>query len=131
MQNLVSKNDKQLRHSLAFEGTRAITFAHILKWKTFPLTAIATELLKLGKKSLGCEVEIEFSVNLYRDRKPNFNILQIKPMSNIMVGLENKSLDKNSIFSRSNHSLGNGFFNDFALRLPSQRSIHLSNNVEN
>ena len=110
--SVLTKNDKQLRHSLAFEGTRAITFAHILKWKTFPLTAIATELLKLGKKSLGCEVEIEFSVNLYKDRKPNFNILQIKPMSNIMVDLENKSLEKDSIFSKSNHSLGNGFFND-------------------
>ena len=110
--SVLTKNDKQLRHSLAFEGTRAITFAHILKWKTFPLTAIATELLKLGKKSLGCEVEIEFSVNLYKDKKPNFNILQIKPMSNIMVDLENKSLEKDSIFSRSNHSLGNGSFND-------------------
>ena len=71
---------------------------HILKWKTFPLTAIATELLKLGKKSLGCEVEIEFSVNLYKDKKPNFNILQIKPMSNIMVDLENKNLDKIQYF---------------------------------
>ena len=105
---MLIKNDKQLRYSLAFEGTREITFTHILKWKTFPL-AVVNELLKLGKKSLGCEVEIEFSVNLYKDRKPNFNILQIKPMSNIMVDLENKSLEKDSIFSRSNHSLGNVF----------------------
>ena len=29
-----------------------------------------------------------------------------------MVDLENKSLEKDSIFSRSNHSLGNGSFND-------------------
>ena len=27
--SVLTKNDKQLRHSLAFEGTRAITFAYI------------------------------------------------------------------------------------------------------
>ena len=40
------------------------------------------KLLILGKKLLGCPVEIEFSVNIFKDKQktPEFHLLQIKPM---------------------------------------------------
>ena len=67
-------------------------------------------LLYLGKSSLGCDVEIEFSVNLSNTNKPEFNILQIKPMSNIGTNLKKQKVNRNMIFSKSNHSLGHGTY---------------------
>ena len=110
--SVLSEDDNKLRDSLLSKGTRVITFASILKFDAIPLTKITNELLKLGKSSLGCDVEIEFAVNMYKNKKPEFSILQIKPISNIGVNLKEKDIDSSKIFSKSSHSLGNGSYNE-------------------
>ncbi len=68
-------------------GPKLVTFAPILKYNRLPLTQIIKDLLRLGKQSFGADVEIEFAVNIPKDRsKPKeFNFLQIRPM---VVGRE-------------------------------------------
>ncbi len=68
-------------------GPKLVTFAPILKYNRLPLTPIIQDLLSLGKKSFGADVEIEFAINIPKDKsKPKvFNFLQIRPM---VVGRE-------------------------------------------
>ena len=114
--SVVSNEDNVLRDSLNHEGTRVITFAPILKFGLFPLADILNKFLELGQRALGCEVEIEFAVNLFKDKnkKPEFCILQIKPM---VVGVSEElthelDLTKDNIICHSTLTLGNGQFND-------------------
>jgi hypothetical protein len=67
---------------------------------------------------MGCPVEIEFSVNLpfYGDRKPEFSLLQIRPMA-ISHHNRNVEIDRNDIenaFCYSTMALGNGMFSDIS-----------------
>ena len=44
-----------------------VNFSPVLEWKIIPLCEILNELLALGEKALGCPVEIEFAVNIFKD----------------------------------------------------------------
>ena len=79
--SVVSNEDNVIRDNLSQKGTRVITFTPILKWSMFPIVDILNNLLEMGKDALGCEVEIEFAVNIFEDKnkKPEFSLLQIKP----------------------------------------------------
>lgn len=64
-------------------GRKLITFAHILKYDTFPLAEILRELLRIGEEEMKSPVEIEFAVNMdvpYGHEKI-FNFLQIRPIA--------------------------------------------------
>lgn len=93
-------------------GPKLVTFAPILKYNRLPLTQIIKDLLRLGKQSFGTDVEIEFAVNIPKDKnKPKeFNFLQIRPM---VVGREAVQVNfdepiKSWCFSR--RTIGNGFY---------------------
>lgn len=68
--------------SMQTEGKKVITFASILKYNTFPLASILSDLLEIGQKEMSCPVEIEFAANLNMPNGiPNvFNLLQIRPI---------------------------------------------------
>ncbi|MBQ4279134.1 MAG: phosphoenolpyruvate synthase [Rikenellaceae bacterium] len=74
------------------EGRKIVTFAHILKYDTFPLAEIVRDLLAMGEEEMRCPVELEFAANL--DVAPGadkvFNFLQIRP---IIDERGNSSLD--------------------------------------
>ena len=77
-----------------------------------PLCDILNELLLLGKKALGCPVEIEFAVNMKENKASEFYLLQIKPMlisTNKSIVLDN--YDNKDVFASSNITLGNGATN--------------------
>ncbi len=80
--SVYSFQDGRFRDSLFEPGPRIITFANILKWKSFPLADLFTELMEFGKLGMGCEVEMEFAVNLpdKPDGVAELSILQIRPM---------------------------------------------------
>ncbi len=66
------------------QGPRFITFSQMLKYKTFPLPEIVSELLDIAQKEMKCGVEIEFAADLDRGGKPKlpkFNVLQVRPIS--------------------------------------------------
>ena len=108
----VITKDNIVRDSLNYNGIRIITFAEVLKFNHFPLVKILNYLLKMGEKSLGCPVEIEFAVNMDSQKKnKEFCLLQIKPM---VIGYKNEDINiakfKNheQLVCYSNQVLGNG-----------------------
>lgn len=64
------------------EGRKIVTFSHILKYDTFPLAEIVSDLLEMGEHEMRCPVEMEFAVNLDvpYDGQKYFNFLQIRPI---------------------------------------------------
>ncbi|MFI3286726.1 MAG: PEP/pyruvate-binding domain-containing protein [Rikenellaceae bacterium] len=72
----------RLSDSPLTKGRKVITFNSILKYNSFPLPEIITDILKLGEEEMRCPVEVEFAVNM--DVEPNapkfFNLLQIRPI---------------------------------------------------
>jgi len=71
------------------EGYAVVTFSKILKYDTFPLAAILSDLLEMGSREMRNHVEIEFAVNLDvpSGARQVFNFLQIRPI----VDSENRS----------------------------------------
>ena len=110
--SVVSAEDNIIRDSLSYDGPRVITFAHILKYSQFPLADIIMDILAIGKDAIGSPVEIEFAVNLFKDKKqkPEFCLLQIKPMvlNTLGVRQEAGTYDYTSVVARSTAALGNG-----------------------
>ncbi|MBF0228506.1 MAG: phosphoenolpyruvate synthase PpsA [Desulfamplus sp.] len=82
--------DNRIRDFFTQDGYPVLTFASILKFKSFPLGEILSELLEIGKNGMGCPVEVEFAVNLHDNKKAEFSLLQIRPM---MVARHNIDVD--------------------------------------
>ena len=78
-----SPQEHRIRDGARTDGHLILTFAHILKYHAFPLADILTDVLEIGRKGMGCPVEIEFAVNLPADadRRPAFDLLQVRPMA--------------------------------------------------
>ena len=114
MGSVITKEDNTIKDSLNNIGTRVITFAPILKWGQIPFVDIAKDILSIGKKALGCPIEIEFAVNVNQNNIVEFCLLQIKPM--VLTGLHRspRSADQveENIFCRSSVTLGDGNIND-------------------
>lgn len=104
-----------MRDNFYLPGSKVVTFSHILKGMTFPLTTIIKDLLETIEKSLNKPVEIEFAVNLdTKDESKNFHMLQVRP---IVSGLESDDIDmddanEDNAVILSNSSLGNGIIDD-------------------
>lgn len=98
-------------------GPRFLTFARILKYKTFPLAEIITELLDIARKEMKCGVEIEFAADLDRggdERKiPKFNVLQIRPISveSRNATVDWAQIDASGALLESYSALGTGWIN--------------------
>ncbi len=94
-------------------GPKVLTFAAILKYDVYPLADLLKELLAVGREGMGCEVEIEFAVDLKDDSsKPVFYFLQIRP---IVIGSEVQQLkiseqEQKKSFLHSTRALGHGVF---------------------
>jgi hypothetical protein len=93
-----------------------VSFAPILKYSFLPLTDIIRDLLQMNKNAFGSDVEIEFAVNIPKDRTKSteFYLLQVRPL---LVGKETEEVkieghtgDKFICMSR--HTIGNGIFQD-------------------
>ena len=69
--------------SAAPEGPKFVTFAQMLRYGTFPVADILSELIKIAKEEMKCEVEIEFAADIpvSGDDPASFNVLQIRPVS--------------------------------------------------
>ena len=104
----------RMSDSALVEGIKVITFAHILKYNTFPLAEILVELLAIAQREMKCCVEIEFAANLDRGDKLNiFNVLQIRPIAESASGVSvdwNK-IDTSDALIYSESALGTGAVN--------------------
>jgi len=111
-----SGEDNAIRDTISFKGPRVLTFANILKYNVFPLAEILAEILRIGRESFGSHVEVEFAVNLFNDKtkKPEFYLLQIRPMvtgrESVEIAMECIKTEETVVMSK--HSMGNGLFTD-------------------
>ena len=110
--------EHRIRDTTALPGRRLVTFAPILKLKTFPLAGLLGDVLALINEGMGCPVEIEFSARLPEspDDRAQFAFLQVRPMSAraeaMEVEIEEADLER--AVCRSNGALGNCWRRDMA-----------------
>jgi CheY-like chemotaxis protein len=109
------QNDR-LQVGDGLQGPRIVNFAYILKYDYFPLATVLETVLDLVKGAMGTPVEIEFAVDLTKagNGKPNFHILQIKPL---LGDLEEYNLDlsevgREDLVLYSDRAMGNGRIDD-------------------
>ena len=98
-------------------GIKVMTFAHLLKYSSYPLGKILTELVKTGKLGMGREVEIEFAVRLNPELgKSIFYFLQVRPMvaGGEMTEVQICDHEREKAFCRVGKSLGHGIFSNMA-----------------
>ncbi len=93
-------------------GPRIVNFANILKYNYVPLAKTLSVLLELGKEAMGTAVEMEYAVDLNRDKDGDatFYILQIKPLISQTADCE-VDLDKiasDNILLYTKVGMGNG-----------------------
>ncbi len=83
------------------KGRKVITFNSILKYESFPLPQIISDILRIGQKEMQCPVEVEFAVNMdVKHPSPKvFNLLQVRPIMNYR---ENRWIDWSSINCEEN-----------------------------
>ncbi|MBU2627447.1 MAG: PEP/pyruvate-binding domain-containing protein, partial [Proteobacteria bacterium] len=108
--------DNRIRDSFSTKGFPVLTFANILKYNSFPLAQLLEAVTKIGSKWMGSSVEVEFAVNLPEDKskKPQFSLLQIRPMGRYKqnLGVKIGKAEIKEAFCYSTLSLGNGEYKD-------------------
>jgi hypothetical protein len=111
-------DEHRIRDSGYLKGPKILTFAQVLKYNVFPLPSLLSDFLDLGRRAMGCPVEIEFSATLSPDpaQKSSFFFLQMRPM---VAGLETLDVkitaqDRQKAFCFSTQALGNGRSKDIA-----------------
>lgn len=99
-----------------YEGRnrKLITFAGVLQHGVFPLPELLRLILKYGEEEMRRPVEIEFAVKLNPDKTGEFNLLQIRPMvDNQMVLNEDiTEIPDEDCLIRSHNAIGCGVMND-------------------
>ena len=93
------------------KGPKAITFAHVLRYGTFPLAPIVQELLTICASEMNCSVEMEFAAELSSGL---FNVLQIRPVSSdsLRAEVDWRSIDCSGALVASESALGTGWIPD-------------------
>ncbi len=99
-------------------GPRLVNFANILKYDYIPLAKAIRITLDIVKEALGCPVEIEYAVDLTRDKGglPSFYLLQIKPLfgNESDYSIDYDHVNKDEILLFSGKSMGNGKLDDIS-----------------
>ncbi len=110
--SVYDNNNNRITPGLSAAGPRIINFADILKYNYVPLAKTIETVLDVVKEALGSPVEIEFAVDLNKDRdmRASFYLLQIKPL----IGAEQdyninlQDIKPEELILRSDRCMGNG-----------------------
>ncbi|QKG80466.1 PEP/pyruvate-binding domain-containing protein [Tenuifilum thalassicum] len=110
--SVYSSENSSLIPGIGQPGPRVVNFANILKYNYIPLAQTIDVILDIVEEALGSPCEIEFAVDLNRDKnyKASFFLLQIKPLmaSAQEYKLDINLIDPNKLIILSNNSMGNG-----------------------
>ena len=97
-------------------GPRLVNFANILKYDYIPLANTLKIILDVVKEAFGTPVEIEFAVDLNKDKTGNssFYLLQIKPLVGSGAGynIDPDSIVMDDVILITKKSMGNGLIDD-------------------
>lgn len=101
---------------LAKTGPRIVNFANILKYNYIPLAKTIQVVLDIVEEAIGSPVEIEWAVDLSRDKNnmASFYLLQIKPLISAANGfsIDPDELDQDNMILFTNKGMGNGCIED-------------------
>jgi hypothetical protein len=93
-------------------GPRIVNFANVLKYNYIPMADTIKTVLDVVKEALGSPVEIEFAIDLNKDKnsRASFYLLQIKPLigSAMDYNIDMSQIDQDSIILYSERCMGNG-----------------------
>ena len=107
----VADNDR-IEPGLEAHGPRIINFADILKYDYIPLAETIDVMLTTIEDALGSPVEIEYAVDLNKDKNglASFYLLQIKPLvgNQLAYNIDFSKIEKKNIILYTGSSLGNG-----------------------
>ncbi len=107
-----SPENDALYDGISRSGLRIVTFAPILRNKTFPLPHICELLMDMGSWGMGAPIEMEFAVTLSVPPRQlrQFALLQLRPLglSKETDQLEIGEVAPNSLICKSNQVLGHG-----------------------
>ena len=70
--------NQQMVDSPFAEGPKYVTFAHVLRYDTYPLAEILREIISCCASEMKCGVELEFAAEL---ESGLLNVLQVRPIS--------------------------------------------------
>lgn len=109
-------DSNRISPGLSSAGPRIVNFADVLKYNYIPLAKTIESVLDVVKEAMGTPVEIEFAVDLNKDKHmmASFYLLQIKPL----IGNEqdyNIDLDeigKDDIILFTETGMGNGMIDN-------------------
>ena len=97
-------------------GPRVVNFADILKYNYIPLASTLKTILDVVTEATGNPSEIEFAVDLNKDRDGNasFYLLQIKPLVGAGAGynIEPETIEQQTLLLQSSKAMGNGVIED-------------------
>lgn len=114
--SVYSAENKTIHPGIDKAGPRIINFADILKYGYIPLAEALVEILDIVKEALGTPVEIEFAIDLTKDKehKASFYLLQIKPIigASLDYDVNVDEIDKSRVLLFTEKSMGNGMIND-------------------
>jgi len=95
-----------------------MTFAAVLKYARPRLCDLLCDLIALGRKGMGCDVEFEFSLDLTpeADRPDSFHLLQMRPLAATAAhaDVHVDASDRAAACWFSHQCLGNGMVRDVA-----------------
>jgi len=108
--------DDRIIPGLTMAGPRIVNFANILKYKYIPLAEAIETVLDVVKEAFGSPVEIEFAVELEKDKSGNasFYLLQIKPLIGSIhdYEIDTDNLNRENMLLYSEKCMGNGVINN-------------------
>ncbi len=106
--------DQVIRDGIYDGGRKLITFCGVLQQGVFPLPELLRLVLKYGQEEMRRAVEIEFAVKLNPDRTGTFYLLQIRPMvdNKMMLDEDLTAIPDEQTLIRSHNAIGHGITND-------------------
>ncbi len=114
--SVYNPDNDRIESGLNSYGPRIVNFADILQYNYIPLAETISILLNTIKEAFGSPVEIEYAVNLDRNKNglPTFYLLQIKPLigNQMLQNVDISKLDRSKMVLYTRSSLGNGEINE-------------------
>lgn len=106
--------DQVLRDGIYEGGRKVITLCGVLQQGVFPLPQLLTLSMKYGQQEMRRPVEIELAVNLNPDRTGEFYLLQIRPMVDNKMQLDEdlSEIPDDEAVIRSHNAIGHGVLTD-------------------
>ncbi len=102
--------DQVIRDGIYEGGRKVITFCGLLQQDVFPLPDILKKMMLYGQNEMRRAVEIEFAANIHADRTGEFYLLQIRPMvdNKMMLDEDLRAVPDEQCLLRSHNAIGHG-----------------------